>query len=164
MSGTWLLRPATAEDGPAIIAVAAAAWRDTYQGLLRPETIEAFLERAYSPERIAIRVRDDHVYVADRAGSVVAFADAVDHEDRLELAAIYVRPELRGQGAGSALLEVLITSFPSRDISADVVVGNRKGEAFYERWGFVPRERLEATLFGESVTERRWWRHADRSG
>jgi len=33
----------------------------------------------------------------------------------------------------------------------------------YERRGFVPRERLEATLLGEPVIERRWWR-APRPG
>ena len=45
---------------------------------------------------------------------------------------------------------------PGQPISADVLDGNRKGETFYEARGFVPRERLEADLFGEPVVERRW--------
>jgi GNAT superfamily N-acetyltransferase len=137
--------------------VADAAWRDTYEGLLWPETIEAFVERAYAPERLELRVRDDDVYVADGPTGIVAFADAIQREDRLELAAIYARPEARGRGAGSALLRTLIQRFPGLDICADVLEGNRKGEGFYERRGFVPRERLEATLFGQPVVERRWW-------
>ena len=155
----WRVRRATSADGPAIIAVAAAGWRDTYAGLLRPETIETFIERAYAPDRVEARIANDHLYVADGPGDgVVAFADAVAHDDRLELAAIYALPEHRGRGAGTALLEVLIGLFADRPISADVLDGNRKGETFYERRGFVPRERLEATLFGEPVVERRWWR------
>lgn len=68
---------------------------------------------------------------------------------------------MRGHGAGTSLLGKLVELFPGRDISADVVENNRKGEVFYERRGFAPRERLEAMLFGEAVIERRWWRPAD---
>jgi GNAT superfamily N-acetyltransferase len=152
------VRRATQDDVDAIRAVAAAAWRDTYRGLLRAETIETFIVRGYSQERVAARVRDDAFYVAEGPAGVVAFADAVEHEDRLELQAIYAEPTVRGRGAGSALLDALVGEFPEREISADVVDGNRNGEVFYERRGFVPRERLEVTLLGEHVVERRWWR------
>ena len=145
------------------MAVAAAAWRDTYVGLLKSETIEGFIARAYSAERIESRVNQDHFYVAEGPEGVVAFADALEQNDHLQLAAIYVLPQRRGQGAGTALLETLVQLFPEKDISADVVKGNRKGETFYERRGFAPRERLEATLFGEPVVERRWWRPAANS-
>ena len=160
MGGTWSVRRATTSDGPAIRAIAAAAWRDTYAGLLKPETVEAFIERAYSAARVEARVRQDHFYVVEDAEGIIAFADAVEREDRLELAAIYALPERRGQGAGTALLNALIRLFPDRDISADVVDGNRKGEIWYERRGFAPRERFEASLLGEPVVERRWWRRA----
>lgn len=164
MVRAWTVRRATKEDGAAIMAVAAAAWRDTYAGLLRPETIENFIERAYSPERVELRVNQDHFYVVEGRDGIVAFADALERDDRLELVAMYTLPELRGQGAGTAMINTLLKLFPERDIFADVVDGNRKGEVFYERRGFAPRERLEATLFGEPVVERRWWRLADQSG
>jgi hypothetical protein len=84
MGETWSVRRATVGDGAAIMAIAAAAWRDRYDGLLKPETIEAFIERAYSPERVESRVREDHFYVADGPEGIVAFADAVEREDHLE--------------------------------------------------------------------------------
>lgn len=161
MNRAWTVRRATKDDGPAVMAVAAAAWRDTYEGLLKPETIEAFIERAYSQERVETRIADDHFYLADGASGIVAFADALERDDRLELIAIYALPEMRGQGAGTALLNELREMFTDRDISADVLNGNRKGEIFYERRGFAPSETVEATLFGEPVVERRWWRQAD---
>jgi hypothetical protein len=40
-------------------------------------------------------------------------------------------------------------------VAADVLSGNRKGEVFYERRGFIPREVLEDELYGEPVIERR---------
>ena len=106
---------------------------------------------------------EDHFYVAEGSEGIVAFADALERDDRLELLAIYTLPEVRGHGAGTALLGKLLELFPGQDISADVVQDNRKGEIFYERRGFAPRERLEATLFGEAVVERRWWRPTDKS-
>jgi GNAT superfamily N-acetyltransferase len=156
----WRVRRATTDDGDAIRAVAASAWRDTYAGLLRPETIEKFVTSAYSDERVDLRVTEHHFFVVEGEEGIVAFADAVAHEDHVELQAIYALPESRGHGAGTALLTTIVELFPEQPISADVVVGNRKGETFYERRRFVPGERLELTLFDEPVVERRWWRSA----
>lgn len=103
---------------------------------------------------------EHHFYAAEGAEEVVAFADAIEHDDRLELAAIYTLPKVRGRGSGTALLRKLLELFPGRDISADME-NNRQGEVFYECRGFAPRERLEATLFDQAVVERRWWRPAD---
>jgi hypothetical protein len=55
------------------------------------------------------------------------------------------------------LLAALRSRFPDLPVAADVLSGNVKGEAFYERRGFFPRETLEVDLFGEPVLERRWW-------
>ena len=96
--------------------------------------------------------------MARDAGRIVAFVDAVEAGDDVELAAIYALPDERGRGAGTALLERIAALHPGASITADVLDGNRKGEAFYERRGFAPVETIEASLFGERVTERRWRR------
>ena len=148
-------------DAPAIALVAAAAWRDTYTALLRLDTIETFIERAYSIERLERRIDRDTFLLALRNDQVVAFCDAAEAESEagahVDLYAIYALPEVRGQGAGTALLAELQARFPSQPIAAEVLVGNRKGEVFYEHRGFAPRERIDTELFGESVVERRWW-------
>ena len=90
------IRDATAADVPAIGAVARAAWRETYADHLRRETIEGFLERAYSPARIERRVGSDTFLLALEDGKVVAFCDARELEDRVALLAIYALPERRG--------------------------------------------------------------------
>jgi GNAT superfamily N-acetyltransferase len=150
------VRAATVDDVVAVQRVAAAAWRDTYAGLLRPGTIETFIERAYSTERVMRRIQGDTFLVAVEGGAVVAFADALLQADAVGLMAIYAMPEWRGQGAGTALLAELRSLFPGRPVVAEVLVGNRKGEGFYERLGFEPGETLEENLFGEAVVERRW--------
>jgi GNAT superfamily N-acetyltransferase len=151
------VRDATPADIEGIARIAAAAWRDTYKGLLAPATIEAFIAGAYSAERLARRVARDEFLVGLADGVVVAFADAFVDDDRLTLAAIYVDPPRRGAGTGTLLLEELRRRHPELPVVADVLNGNRKGEVFYERRGFEPRETLEDDLFGERVVERRWW-------
>ena len=152
------------DDAAIIRVVAAAAWRATYRGLLADRTIEAFVDFAYSIERLGRRIERHTFLVAEQAGSIVAFADALVEGVRLNLAAMYADPDRRGQGAGTLLLMELRTRFPDRPISADVLVGNRRGELFYEARGFVPGEAVEADLFGEPVVERRWWLAARLDG
>ncbi len=160
MTQQWEIRQARVDDVDGVIAVADAAWRDTYSGLLKAETIEGFITRSYSPQRVTTRIEDDHFYVAEGPNGIVAFADAVERPDRVDLVALYAIPGFRGQGAGTALLMTVARLFPRSDISADVLSGNRKGEVFYERRGFTPRETIDMTLLGEPVVERRWWRDA----
>jgi GNAT superfamily N-acetyltransferase len=155
------VRAATAADISGIAAVAAAAWRDTYAGLLRADTIEAFIANAYSGARLERRIEADTFLVAVVDGRIVAFADGREAEDRVDLFAIYALPEWRGQGSGSALLDELRRLAPGKAVAAEVLTGNRKGEVFYEHRGFAPRETVETELFGERVIERRWWREAD---
>jgi GNAT superfamily N-acetyltransferase len=151
------VRLATIGEASTIAEVAAAAWKDTYVGLLRPETIDRFVGTAYSAEAIARRIERDTFLVADVDDTVRAFADAVSEQGHVTLAAIYAAPSWRGHGLGRLLLDEIRRRHPDRPIVADVLEGNRVGEAFYERSGFVARERIETELFGEPVVERRWW-------
>jgi GNAT superfamily N-acetyltransferase len=151
------VREAVIEDAAAVRQLAAAAWHDTYSGLLTAGTIDAFVARAYSVESLQRRIVRHIFLVAEDGNELFGFADVVPEADHLSLAAIYAHPERRRRGAGTALLEEVRDRFPDLPIAADVLVGNRKGEGFYERRGFVPREEIDTDLFGERVVERRWW-------
>ena len=152
------VRDAALEDAAEVRAVAAEAWRDTYAGFLRADTIEAFIDRSYSMERIQRRIANDAFFVAvDDAGRIIAFADGRPDEEHFDLLAIYARPAERGRGAGSALLTAIRERAGSQPVTADVLIGNRKGEAFYEARDFEPRETLEIQLFDEVAVVRRWW-------
>ena len=159
----WRVRSAIAADAAAVRAVASSAWRDTYAGLLKQATIEGFIDRSYSIERLEWRIARHTFLVVEAGDRLVAFADAIEEPDRLALVAIYASPYVRGQGAGTLLLEWLRARFPRLPIAADVLADNRKGEIFYERRGFIPRETLDAELFGEPVVERRWWLDVTRA-
>ncbi len=154
------VRRATPSHAPAIREIAHAAWRETYRDMLLAETIEWFIERAYSEERVALRIERHETWVAGQDGEVAAFAESAIEPDRVTLVAIYAQPGRLGQGLGSALLRAVVTAHPDLPIVADVLAGNRAGESFYEARGFEPRERFDEQLGSELVHERRWWRPA----
>ncbi len=157
------VRDAAAADASAIRAVALAAWRLTYQNRLPPGAIERFLARAYSEQRVALRIRRHRVLVASRttAAALEAFAELAVHHDHVQLVAMYVLPGLRGNGLGSALLGAVKVAFPGRDLAADVLEDNDLAEPFYAARGFMPGELHTDEVDGAPVRLRRWWLRAD---
>ena len=151
------VRRATGSDAPAVRRIAQDAWRATYRGLLLDETIEGFLERAYSEERVDLRIERHEMWVAEADGAIALFAETSIEPDRVTLVAIYADPERRGLGLGSAALEAIVTAHPDLPIAADVLIGNERGETFYAARGFVPREPIDEQLGAEHVAEQRWW-------
>jgi GNAT superfamily N-acetyltransferase len=151
------VRRATPSHAPMIRDIAHAAWRATYRELLRDETIEWFLDRAYSEERVGLRIERHETWVAELDGVVSAFAESEIRPDRVTLVAIYADPARRGLGLGTALLDTITRLHPHLPVAADVLVGNDRGEMFYEARGFVPVEAVAEELGGEHVRERRWW-------
>ena len=159
------VRAAAPADAAAIREVAASAWWATYRGRLADDTIARFLAQAYSTERIEVRIERHEVLVAGTAGTsegaVDAFAEVVEHDDHVQLVAIYTRPLSRGRGLGSALLAGVVAAHPGEDVAADVLLDNGLAEPFYAARGFVPGEPLIDEIAGDPVRERRWWLRAE---
>ena len=164
--GPVSVRPATPDDAPAIRDVGMAAWRATYSELLGADAVERFLAVAYSPERIALRIERDDLFVgAWRAGTPRVSTRSSRASSRTTTptsSSFYARPEARGRGIGSALLERVIELYPGLDISADVLIGNTLGEPFYVARGFEPGDLLDEDFGGDIMRERRWWLRANR--
>ena len=106
------MRRATASDAPAIRRIAHDGWWAAYRGLLLDETIEWFLERAYSEERVDLRIERHETWVALADEAVGLFAETVIEPDRVTLVAIYADPALRGLGLGTAALSTITAAHP----------------------------------------------------
>jgi ribosomal protein S18 acetylase RimI-like enzyme len=74
---------------------------------------------------------------------------------RFVVAHLGVRPETRGQGIGQALIEHLLDRGRRRGVgiaALDVAVTNPRGQALYERLGFVVAGERRSRLSNASVT------------
>ena len=152
-----IIRRADPADLVAVAAIAEGSWRAAYSGLLKPKTVSAWLEAAYSPTALRNRWEDHPIYLAIEEERVIAFADAFIEDDQIVLSAICTDPAYRRRGAAGMLLEWIRWLTPPLPIIADVVLGSHAAESFYEAKGFVPGETIQVTLFGERIIERRWW-------
>ncbi|MDQ2675051.1 MAG: GNAT family N-acetyltransferase [Chloroflexota bacterium] len=137
------VRDARPEDADAIGLVAEASWRDTYRGIFEPAFIDEFLATNYSREALANAAEragsseDAHFLVAERDGTVVAFAHYAIGERGPQLFRIYADPAHYGTGAGSALLDQLEARLDVESYVLDVHARNERGRSFYDRRGFV---------------------------
>jgi ribosomal protein S18 acetylase RimI-like enzyme len=126
------LRPASRADAPAIAAMQRRSLLETYEPVLVGVPVEAFIaggnvERYFEEhwqEATIATAGEEIVGVAVLVGTV------------LDL--IWVRPESRSQGVGSALMEAAERSAATESnvLTLEVWAVNRRAVAFYERRGF----------------------------
>jgi len=159
------IRPAGLDDAPAIAAIHAAAWRETYAGLLPAAMIAALTVET----RLAVwtRILGDPdsgtaVEVAEGPAGLVGFGScgtqrsaelAADGFDG-EVSAIYVLRAAQRRGTGGALMAALATHLRQsghRAASLWVLHDNAMARRFYERLGGVvvgerAEQREQATL------------------
>lgn len=152
-----IIRRAEPSDLADVAAIAAGSWQGAYRGLLKPETVSAWVSTSYSPVALRQRWEDHPIYLVVHEESVTAFADVFIEDDLIVTSALCTHPDFRRRGAGGLLLDWVRSLAPALPIFADVVLGSYAAECFYEAKGFVPGETIQVTRFGERVIERRWW-------
>ncbi len=134
-----IVRPAGPADFPAIAAIAEAAYRAAFAGILTPGTL-AHYERAHFALRFAL---EPHAPVVATDADGIALGFHLTHGGRLHM--LFVDPARRARGIGAALLAdaeargaTTLESF--RD--------NAHARAFYERHGWRLAESYMRTFAG----------------
>jgi GNAT superfamily N-acetyltransferase len=129
------LRPATHADVDAISSMQKASLIETYEPFLGRAAIEEFIAGGHVD-----RYFEEHWHqatVATSGGKIVGVAVLVG--SLLDL--IWVRPESRSHGVGSALMEAAERQAAGEGgvLTLEVWDVNRRAVAFYERRGFSVR-------------------------
>jgi GNAT superfamily N-acetyltransferase len=147
------VRRATAEDGPAVGALYTAARVDAAPQM-PPALHTAEEDVAFYSRRIA----DDDVtaWLAEADGELLGFALCTP----TFLDGLYVRPDLKGQGIGSLLLDVVEATHPD-GYELWVFESNTGARRLYERRGLVEVERTDGSGNEERAPDVRMaWRPA----
>ena len=151
------LRPATADDIPALRALGEAVVPPTY-GPIDAAYARRMLDEWWTPERFADTLPRVRMLVAERDGQVVAMSSfgrlSASHRDfphvtgdREVMWKLYVHPDHHGLGIGSRLLAEVESMVEGEELWLEVVDGNDRAYDFYVSRGFREVER---------VTDREW--------
>ena len=123
-------------DLRAVQEVARITWAETYRGIIPEDEQASFMDHAYSQESLKHRMETGVFLVAVQDGEVVGFADFDPDSgkpEEVEMAALYVLPEMQGRGVGTRLLEAGIGRFGSASLlTLRVARDNLGGRRFYE--------------------------------
>lgn len=142
------VRRAELKDVPAIIAVCSDAWRQTYQHLVPTSYMEQVIAEYYNTDRVTREYAEDtpnyHGYwVAEKDGQILGcIGGGIDDQNAGHVYVFYVRPDVKRQGIGTALLEEL-TAYQKSTYGiteqwiTSLMEGNLIGQAFYEKSGFI---------------------------
>lgn len=139
-AGGAAIRPATVEDAAAVAAVYVRSWRAAYAEVLPTEVLASLDEADWARRFRSRRDPARSTLLAFTPGRVVGVVMAgPDRQDSrsAEVYAIYVLPEVQGQGVGAALLDAAIAQLDAAVVRLWCAAENSGSRRFYERRGFV---------------------------
>lgn len=157
------VRAATPDDAAVASDVAEDAWWASCAAFLDADTLRRVLAEGYTEGRLADAFGDPELHaVVAVDDSVLGFAIAErTWADTVDLHALYVDPDRWGEGAGSALLDSIVSH--ARDekcefVRATAFLDNPVARPFFESRGFEQTRTVETPVFGtaheEAVLER----------
>lgn len=151
---------ATAEDLPAIAALASVVWRSHYPGIISTAQIEYMLERMYSVPEMRMEMRDkgihyDRLLVRDE---LVGFAahGPTESVGLFKLHKLYLHPDHQRRGLGNRLLVHCVARARSLGASSMTLqVNKQNGSAVevYRRNGFRIAEEAMVDIGGGFVMD-----------
>ena len=139
------VRPAVADDVPAIEDVGQKTWPATYS-FAGDDYIAHGLAAWWSAKALLQSLDETTVVVAVDSGQVVGVGN-VDLRGAVPIIwKLYVLPQVQGSGAGSALMTALLNSVPAgtRSVRLEYLDGNERAAAFYAAKGFTELRREPA--------------------
>ncbi|MGW3043104.1 N-acetyltransferase family protein [Kitasatospora sp. NPDC001159] len=157
-SGQTTIRHGGAQDAARVAELHADSWRTTYRGIVPDEALGDGLA-AQRRELWELRLEADYgepentpvLLIAEQAGETAGFVYLVPQPDgRVLVDNLHVRPGRTGGGIGRELLAAARAEVaewhPGAELYLEVLSGNTRAIAFYEREGGV-RVRAQEGVF-----------------
>ena len=157
------VRTAEPADGDRVLDVAESAMTTSYA--LSPGEIESLVEAEYGEDAWERKSGDEDavLLVAELDGSVVGVIDAAA-DGEATIRRLYVDPEQRGLGVGTALVEAMLDELDDRNadpVHALVVADDTESGDFITGFGFGKTDERETDVGGVDVVEHVYTRGAE---
>lgn len=156
------VREATDADVAAIKRVAERSWEQDYPDILSRETVAEGVHEWYDEVRIERELHSDdaNLFVAESDGELTGFVHTVVDGPDGDVLRLYVDPDHRDAGIGTALLDGAVEYLFGEGVDrvkAMVLADNVPGNQFYDDYGFEPTGTSNRTeIAGEFYGERTW--------
>ena len=151
-------REAEASDAERIALLHAESWQCTYRGVLRDEFLDNDIVEnrlAHWQERLKSPEKKQLILLAEEGECMKGFLCVIGEADAqwgALLDNIHVRPEIKGQGLGTALMHKAGTwvqsEFPHSGLHLWVFEANYPARRFYERLGATKEHREVGEVTG----------------
>lgn len=134
-----VVRPATAQDVPALRAVGVRTWEATYAGVLSDAAVVRGVDEFFNDWSLGAAVRAGRMLVAVDDGDAVVGLLETDVVDpvRTMIWKLYVAPEAQRRGAGALLLERTLATARTPEVRVEHDARNAAAGAFFARHGFA---------------------------
>ena len=159
-----IIRPARADDVPALAELASRTWSDAFSDSVHPDELALELEEKRSEAYFHAVLHTDTILVAESGSALIGYVQFGDVNiseleplpgDR-ELHRLYVATELQGQGVGRRLTEAALRHprlASARRVYLQVWETNERAIRLYESLGFETVGRTTFTIGAGHVTE-----------
>ena len=157
------IRLADVGDAGVLAELGRRTFRETFAADNRPEDMDAYINAAFEPGRVAAEIAEpgSACLLAEGPAGVIGFARlapaappvCIVGPSPVRLAKLYVAAEAIGSGVGAALMRSSLAwarTAGHATLWLGVWEHNHRARAFYERWGFVAVGE-ETFLLGEDV-------------
>ena len=148
------IRDATTADASTISAIGRVAFPLVHEPLLGPELTAHLVDETYTESAVRDSIErcgsspDAHFLVAERDGQVIGYLHYDSFGEEPELHRIYLDPEAKSRGVGSALIRELHDRLgPDASYVLMVAAVNETARRFYERHGLVEERQVDGTSF-----------------
>lgn len=134
--------------------VATTSWNDTYKETIPLHVQMRYLHEAYSKQALRQQMIHSHFFIAETKNKIVGFANfsLVNINGTTELGALYLRPNYKGKGIGTLLLEESLNYIPHvKNVVVYVEKHNKRAQDFYLRKGFIYEKEDKETFYGHHV-------------
>jgi len=150
-----IVRDAGPADAAAVAEIGKVAVPETYADIITDASVmKAIVDQSYALDALrdcivrCARNDDAHFLVAERSGRIVGFLHYDCEGPQPELHRIYLDPQQKRQGIGSALLKELHHRLPpGSSYILMVVAANQPAVSFYEHHGFVEAARVDGVTY-----------------
>lgn len=131
------IRRARWRDGDATRQMLVETWHDSYDGIMGADKVSRLMDSHNSLLVTRLQCASGAAWLAVVDGEIAGMASAgVRLGGEALLSMLYVHPRHQGRGIGKALLATVLAATIAPTIDVEVLPGNTRAIAFYEREGF----------------------------